>query len=176
MTPLGHLSISYLSGKAIPKISMTGIIIGGIAPDLDWLLYPFPFFNDIHRVISHNVFFALLIALIGFLIVKKKHQLPVTLGLLLGIILHIFFDSIIDTNPSNGIGTAWFWPVVDKNYAPFNIASNSVTHGLSWNGDFWELSGIGLKYFLVEVPFLLIAFYVLRKDRITGIYKLFKQR
>jgi membrane-bound metal-dependent hydrolase YbcI (DUF457 family) len=56
MTPVGHLSVSYISGKSWGKLSLPAIIIGGVLPDADFLLIFLEWFNQIHRVITHNLF------------------------------------------------------------------------------------------------------------------------
>ncbi len=164
MTPLGHVSISYICGKTIKRFSLFGLMAGAIIPDLDWLLYPFDFFNKIHRVFSHNIFFTILLAFIGFLLAKRGNKIPVMLGLFFGMLLHIFFDSIIDTNPSNGIGVAWFWPLSERHYAPFNLAGKSLVHGLNWNTGFIEIAKVSMKYFLFEIPFILIFSLLVLRD------------
>src|SRR5215471_10447848 len=102
MTPVGHAAVSFLAGKYF-RLSMTALIVGGIAPDLDFLLLPFAGFNMWHRVITHNVFFVLVVA--GLLACAAgKERARVALAAVFGGGLHLLVDSMLDSNPSNGIG------------------------------------------------------------------------
>jgi len=132
--------------------------------DLDFVLLPFPFFNAIHRVPTHNLFFVALLALAASLLVKKS-RLIVALSVLAGATAHLFVDSIIDGNPSNGVDIALFWPLGDIMFWPFNLLMpNPDALG-------WENVSVGRvvqrlgPVLLLELPFYLGAVAVLIKKR-----------
>ena len=128
MTPLGHFSVSYLIGKTSRKIHFPAILVGGILPDIDFVFIFFPWFNHVHRVMTHNLLFLCIAALLGTSFGSRQKRM-VFLSLLLGGVLHLFVDSCLDSNPSNGIGVALFWPFYEGFFSPFNflqIAENQV--------------------------------------------------
>lgn len=130
MTPAGHIAISYLTGRTFKQLHLPAIIIGGWLPDLDFLLLPFSGFNQWHRTLTHNLLFLGLAACLS-LVSRHTRYSRVFLSLLLGGVLHLFFDSCLDTNPSNGIGVALFWPFSAQYFSPFNLLSPAANH-LNW--------------------------------------------
>ena len=110
MTPIGHLAVSYISGKSIKNISLPAIIIGGVLPDIDFLFILFDWFNQYHRVITHNLFFIILAAFTGAVLVSGNQRKIVAVSILLGGISHLLIDSCMDANPTNGTGIALLWP------------------------------------------------------------------
>jgi membrane-bound metal-dependent hydrolase YbcI (DUF457 family) len=155
MTPLGHLSVSYLAGKTSKSISLPAIIIGGILPDIDFLFLPFSWFNQFHRVITHNLLFIGLVAIIGAFINLSGQKRRVTLSLLLGGALHLFVDSCLDSNPSNGIGIALLWPVYGGFFSPFNLFHPVETHG-GWTEPIAFMTS-SMRGILLEIPFYVLA-------------------
>jgi len=164
MTPIGHLSVSYISGKTLNRVSLTAVIIGGILPDIDFIFILFDFFNQVHRVITHNIFFIVLAAVCGMLLASRSRKESVGLGLLMGGALHLFIDSCMDNNPSNGVGIALLWPLSREFYSPFNILSFSAG-SLGWNDPLKMLMTL-IPNMLFEVPFYLIAMAIFLKKRI----------
>ena len=101
MTPLGHLSISYLSARSIGSASVPAVIIGGIVPDLDFLFIYFDWFNKYHHVTTHNIFYIGIASSIAYLLADKQNKMPVALNSakirnflpLLTILRYIFYNS-----------------------------------------------------------------------------------
>ena len=155
MSPLGHLSISYVIGNISKKLIFPAVIIGGLLPDVDFFLLLFPWFNQIHRVITHNLFFILLISLSGIILTRKDIKIAVFISLFAGGILHLLVDSCMDSNPSNGMGITWFWPLSYKHYLFFNLISPSSAK-TNWNEPLLMLKS-SVHYLILEVPFCLIA-------------------
>jgi membrane-bound metal-dependent hydrolase YbcI (DUF457 family) len=155
MTPLGHLSVSYLASGTHKRILLPAVLIGGILPDIDFLLFLFPFFDAIHRVVTHNLFFVMLVSSTAYML-YFRHRLrnDIVLGLLIGIMLHLFCDSIMDDNMDNGIGVAIFWPFSDWFFSPFNIVTPAS--GIGWNRPVAQSLTI-LQNIVWEVPFWIIA-------------------
>ena len=54
MTPIGHLSISYLSARAT-RCSMPGVLLGGLWPDADFLLLPLDSFSELPQRAGSSV-------------------------------------------------------------------------------------------------------------------------
>ena len=158
MSPPGHAAVSYLFGRSVRWISLPAVMIGGMLPDIDFVMLPFPWFNQIHRVVTHNLWFVLIAAVIGTLLVPSQRRGAVFIGMLAGGLLHLLVDACMDSNPSNGIGIALFWPVSNYFFSPINLVSISET-GPNWNdpvavaygflkrGLIWELPLWGLAIF-----------------------------
>ncbi len=164
MTPFGHLSVSYISGKSIKNISLPAIIIGGVLPDIDFLFIFFDWFNQYHRVVTHNLFFIALVALIGSFLVSGNQRKIVAMSILLGGFSHLFIDSCMDANPTNGTGIALLWPLYKEFFAPFNILSPSGNKA-GW-GDPAKMIMPVLIAILYERPFYLRSgFLFFRKKR-----------
>jgi len=133
-------------------------------PDADFIFILFDWFNQIHRVVTHNLFFIVLASFIAALIVPKLQRRTAVSGMLLGGALHLFIDSCMDNNPSNGVGIALLWPLSSEFFSPFNILTFSAdAHG--WNDPLKMLMTL-IPNMLFEVPFYLIAAAILLKKRI----------
>ncbi len=138
MTPLGHLAVSYSLAKvslakvpARPSV-LPYVIVGGLAPDLDFLLLGLPNFNALHRSLTHNLFFVLAVAVLCVLFVHSRRGaqrgvgavplVAISLGAVTGGLSHLFVDAILDSNASNGVGVAALWPLSEQFFSPFNLA------------------------------------------------------
>lgn len=162
MTPFGHASVSYLAGARWKHAWLPGVIAGGLLLDIDFLLLPFPFFNQIHRVATHNVFFVLLLALIGGLAAKSSRQ-KVALSILAGGLLHLLIDSMMDDNPTNGIGVALFWPVSARWYSPFNLTP-PLPGAAGWDDLAGRIRGVW-RSLIWELPFYLAVAYLWSRNK-----------
>ncbi|MBI5664069.1 MAG: metal-dependent hydrolase [Nitrospirae bacterium] len=163
MTPIGHLTVSYVTGKSFRNISLTAIIIGGVLPDIDFLFLFFDWFNQVHRVVTHNIFFILLVALLTAAFAAKGKKQVAGYSLFLGGMLHLMIDSVMDNNPSNGIGIALLWPLSDNFFSPFNLFHASL------NSPGWSEPSAMLRTLipgmLYEVPFYLMSVFLLLKQK-----------
>ncbi|MEM8610744.1 MAG: metal-dependent hydrolase [Cyanobacteria bacterium P01_H01_bin.105] len=119
MLPPGHTAIAYIAGKLTPKVSLPATVIGGLLPDVDICLILWPQFNQIHRLVTHNLLFIATLALLASLVVRQRRA--VVCGLLWGGLLHLLVDACFDTNPSNGIGIALLWPFSTQYFSPINL-------------------------------------------------------
>jgi membrane-bound metal-dependent hydrolase YbcI (DUF457 family) len=164
MTPIGHLSVSYISGQYVRNISLPSIIIGGLLPDIDFIFIFFDWFNQYHHVITHNLLFIGVAAFSGALVVSGSSKKRVGFSLLLGSLLHLAVDSCMDNNPSNGTGVALLWPFYGELFSPFNLLTPSdIERG--WKEPFKMIRPM-LSVMLYEVPFYAISgFLVLRNNR-----------
>lgn len=161
MTPIGHASLSYITGKSFRNISLPAIILGGLSPDFDFMFLFFDWFNQIHRVVSHNLIFIALASLISSFFAVKGRKCIVGLSFLAGGLLHLFFDSFMDNNPTNGIGIALMWPVSDKVISPFNILQPSL-HLPGWRYPMKMIHSL-IPVMLFELPFYAVSIFLLGK-------------
>lgn len=165
MTPIGHLSISYILGKPFRKICLTAFLIGGIIPDIEFFFVFFESFNQIHRVVMHNLFFIIAVSLVVTPFAVKGRKRVVAVSLFLGGLLHVLIDSCMDNNPSNGIGIALLWPLSREFFSPFNLFG-LVKIESGWSDPAGMIKH-GIKEVLWEVPlYLLTAFIFLRQKRV----------
>lgn len=163
MTPVGHASVTYILGNKLKKPLIGAFIIGGLLPDIDFILLPFSFFNALHRVVTHNVFFLVIVAALFFFF-SKTDQWKIAMFLLLGGCVHLFIDAVLDSNPSNGLGVAVFWPVSEWFFSPFNLFKNR-TVAYTWEQPWLFLKAI-LPQLIIEVPFIVGAVYLFFKKRL----------
>lgn len=140
---------------------LAGCLAGGLAPDADFVLIAFPFFNDVHRVLTHNVFFVAAVALLAAAIVKDRKGAHALAALMCGL-LHLFIDSVMDDNPTNGLGVALFWPLSGDMFQPFNVLA------VDWDSQGWRDRAAAVRKMavplLMELPFALAAAYLWRRD------------
>lgn len=166
MTPAGHLSISYLLGKELLNHkSYMGIMIMGIIPDIDFLLFWLPNFNEFHRIITHNILFICVVSYIVFLINKSNYCILFLAGF-----LHLFIDSIMDANATNGIGVAFLYPFDNSVYSLFNITP-PINNSFSWDN---PLKFIRYNYMIIiyELPITLFASIMFAKRKLYKNIKL----
>jgi membrane-bound metal-dependent hydrolase YbcI (DUF457 family) len=164
MTPLGHLSVGYIIGQTNKRIIISYVCLGSILPDIDFILIGFRWFNEVHRKWTHNLLFAIVISIGLCIFQKKNNKYLVAFSLLSGILLHIFIDSIMDNNPSNGIGVALFWPFSQVFFSPFNLfAEKSLS--FTWQTPSIFIYNAIFLVMLVEVPFWFLAGYIFYRKR-----------
>lgn len=161
MTPLGHAAAALLAARPL-KLPAAACIVGGLAPDIDFLFFALPAFNQFHRVVTHNLVFVLAVALL--VAALGRGSLRLFLAAALGGVLHLACDAVLDGNASNGIGVALLWPFSETMWSPFNLMG-------SWSADNpagWADGAASLRLGLVAVAFELplwaaAAWYVLRR-------------
>ncbi len=110
----GHLAGSWGAGKIYEYIAKSKIshyawfflLLGGILPDADFLL-DWTLGTDIHRTVTHSLFFLVLAPLIVYVlfsILKNSGKKEFALSLGLGIAIHLFLDGF------SGYGIPLLWP------------------------------------------------------------------
>lgn len=154
MTVFGHGSVSYISARLTPGAIIPACVIGGIIPDIDFIFILFPFFNEIHRVITHNLFFVMITSGLICLFFPKKKIKAWLCAFVCGM-LHLLVDSMLDQNPTNGIGIALFWPLSNEMYCPINLVAIDH-HSEGWS-NLWRSLQIMWTVMLYEVPFYVLA-------------------
>lgn len=157
MTPAGHASISVILGHKLNRKYLFALLAGSLVPDIDFILLPFPFFNSIHRYITHSLFFIVLSGVVLFLVIRNADYRWFLLYIAGGI-LHLFVDSVLDANPSNGVGVPFLWPFSNTFYSPFNLLKNFNTPYT------WEQPGRFLlslwKTYVIEIPLIIFALLI----------------
>ena len=179
MTPLGHLAVSYSLAKGAPvraaalPYATSALIVGGLAPDIDFLLLGLPNFNTLHRSLTHNLFFVLAVAALCILFVHFRRVdygagaaanissgtvflVTVFLSAVTGGLSHLFLDAILDSNASNGVGVAALWPLSERFFSPFNLARLSCP---GWEQPFKAVL-CNVPLVLWEVPCYLLATFL----------------
>lgn len=164
MTPLGHLAVSYSVGK-LPlsrplRVSLPYLVLGGVTPDIDFLLLPFSSFNTLHRSLTHNLFFVVATALL-FAFFSRSASASVFFSVLLGGFGHLLIDSLFDSNPSNGVGVALFWPLSEGFFSPSNLTPSVCP---SWS-EFLAAARCNASLIFWEVPFYLSALLLRFRSR-----------
>ncbi len=144
------------------SISLPALLIGAILPDLDFIFIFFEWFNQAHRVVTHNLSFICLASLAGFIASPGNRKKGVSLGLLAGGLSHLLIDSVMDNSPSNGIGLALFWPFSNEFFSPFNILE--VQNKFGWDEPLKMLRSL-LPTMLYELPFYLAALFLFLKRK-----------
>ena len=96
----------YFSKKKISHAAWFFVLLGGILPDIDFLL-DWTLGYDTHRTLTHGLIFLLLVPMIIYLIFSifkhpEKKQFAWCIGL--GIATHLFLDSLL------GGGIPLLWP------------------------------------------------------------------
>lgn len=139
-----------------------GCLVGGLAPDVDFLFLFFPFFNAIHRVGTHNVFFVTGVALV-MMACNRTHRLGMGAGALGCGFLHLFIDAVMDNNPSNGIGVALIWPLSGWMFSPFNLLRVQTDH-VGWTDVAGSLQN-AMVLFIIETPLVALSLWLAWKNR-----------
>lgn len=160
MTPLGHAAMSYLMARLSPRLPTRALVLGGISPDIDSVLLAGGNFNDLHRVVTHNLVFVLAIGLVGAGLARERRSWA-GLAAGLGALVHILVDAVMDNNPSNGIGVALYWPFSHEMVSPFNLLSTTCP---GWTS-FWAQAACMVGDLVWEVPFWLTAMWFLAGRR-----------
>lgn len=174
MTPIGHAAVGYVVARAqrrlVPRGALTPwhVVLGGVLPDIDFVLVWAPQFNDWHRVVTHNLLFvAVTSVLLGWAISRARgHSLPRTVAALaLGGVLHLLVDACMDGNASNGIGVAILWPFDATMWSPFNVV-HAASSGPGWR-DPWRAIAGSAKGLVWELPWIAAAAWAWYHERST---------
>lgn len=132
-------------------------------PDIDFLFLFFEWFNQVHRVVTHNIFFILLASLLTSAFAAKGKKAVIGFSLFFGGMLHLMIDSFMDNNPTNGMGIALLWPLSDNFFSPFNLLHvSSNTNG--WNKPLTMIRTL-IPGMLYEVPFYIMSIFLLLKQK-----------
>jgi membrane-bound metal-dependent hydrolase YbcI (DUF457 family) len=158
MQPLGHLSISYILAKSAPCLSTPAIMAGGVLPDADFALLPFPWFGKIHRVVTHNFAFIALASLAGAAVAPRGRKHAVGWGLLLGSLVHLLIDADMFIGSQRGEGCALLYPFDSRQISHFRFRPPREEKP-SWQDPVKDLKK-SFRGMDREIPYLLAALLV----------------
>lgn len=171
LTPIGHTAVGFVLGHAPRRAWAPWVAaIGALLPDVDFVLVWSRHFNEWHRVVTHNLAFVLVVALLGCVpLARRFGASPTAIAgvLVLGGLSHLAIDAVLDANASNGIGVALFWPFSDRMVSPFNLATPSTDrHG--WNDPLAAVAAAA-QGLVGELVFVVAALVLLRRRRGHGV-------
>lgn len=162
MTPFGHAAVGLVVGHGHRRLVPWHVALGSVLPDVDFALVWAPQFNAWHRVVTHNLAFVAVAAMVvGWTLARWRggSAALVVLALAIGGVLHLLVDACMDANATNGIGVAILWPFDATMWSPFNLldASSSAAgwsdpvraFAASAGGMLWELPWIVAAALLV---------------------------
>ncbi len=158
MTPAGHFSASYITGKSSSYFSLPAIVMGGVLPDIDFIFLFFDWFNQVHRLISHNLLFIILASFIAAALGATGRKGTIGLSLFMGAFMHLMIDSVMDNNPSNGLGIALMWPFSETFFSPFNLLELSANPS-GWNEPLKMIKTL-VPSLLFEIPLYVMATFL----------------
>jgi len=172
VTPLGHAAVSALAAR-LTSTPPAVWLVGGMAPDVDFLLLPLPGFDALHRVVTHNLLFVSGVALVCALWVPRDRARAFLCALIAGL-MHLGIDAVLDSNPANGIGVALWWPFAETLFSPFNLLE--PVPGAGWSDPLDMLRRVAGQLGW-EIPFWAAALAVyVRARRRGGAQKRFSSR
>ena len=136
----------YFSKKKISHAAWFFLLLGGILPDIDFLL-DWTLGYDTHRTLTHSFIFlglAILIVYVLFSVLKHQEKKQFALFIGLGIIAHLFLDSLF------GAGIPLLWPSM-MHFSLLQGISYSVLEGSTFSrGDVVEL-GHQLRFAILDM-------------------------
>jgi inner membrane protein len=152
MSPITHFLVSWaIAGTSgLKRRERAAVALAGIAPDLDGLgivpelltrgsAHPLLWFTEYHHVLGHNIGFALLVTLAGFILARADKWKTAVL-VFVSFHLHLLCDVIGARGPDG-----YQWPI--PYLLPFSHRSDIVWHG-QWALNAWQnfaITGIGLS-------------------------------
>ena len=162
MTPLGHAAASTLLSPR-ERLPVWPLILAGVAPDVDYLFVWAPQFNALHRVVTHNLLFVLIVAGLCAALWPRaqSRRAMIFAAAVLGGLAHLLVDACMDTNPTNGLGVAWLWPLSEAFFSPFNLM-RLEPNPAGWGDPLVAARGV-IRGLVFEVPLWLGAAWLWRK-------------
>lgn len=160
MTPIGHLATSWLLARPLGATARPWLIVGGLAPDVDFALILLDDFNLFHRGATHSLLFVALLGLLAVTIARSRHWFA-AVAISAGALLHLQIDAVMDGNATNGIGVALLWPFSPWMYSPVNLLATGCPG--------WEQPAAALVCalpgLLWELPMVLLACFLFLRTR-----------
>ena len=159
MTPLGHIAIGYTSQSLSHKLLLPALITGSLLPDIDFLLLPLEAFNSLHRSFTHSLAFIVPAAAILTAFPQIRRKKAFFLSMLIGGLMHLFADSVIDNNATNGVGVPLLYPISEAFFSPFNLAFPTPDFQAGWSKPLQQLD-YSARDMIWEVPFYAMAGWI----------------
>jgi len=156
MSPITHFLVSWtvVGASGLKRRERAAVALAGIAPDLDGLgiipelltrrsAHPLPWFSEYHHVLGHNLGFAIIVTLAGFLFARAQRWKTMVL-VFVSFHLHLLGDVVGARGPDG-----YQWPI--PYLLPFSHRLDIVWHG-QWALNAWPnfvITGIGLVIMFV---------------------------
>ena len=171
MNPITHLLVSWAIADSgdFDKRERAAITLSGVAPDIDSFGIiveqltknsdkPLLWWSDYHHIFGHNIGFGILVAVIVFIVTKKKWK---AMGLsFLCFHIHLLSDIIGAKGPDG-----YQWPI------PYLLPlSNAIQ--VNWKHQ-WEINA--WPNFIITIAALMITFYYAWKHDYS-ILEIFSQK
>ncbi|NQV91036.1 metal-dependent hydrolase [Candidatus Woesearchaeota archaeon] len=128
----GHLIGAWVLGKIYEKVKSKKLshltwgflLLGGILPDAD-LLLDWTLGTELHRTITHSLFFAVVVGLLVFFVAKyfTKENKNIGIAIGAGILMHLFLDYF------SVYGVPLLWPYL-KYFTPLGNYFNPINGGI----------------------------------------------
>ena len=160
MNPITHLLVSWVIADSadLDKRERNAVTLSGVIPDIDSFGiiaeqltkesgHPLFWWSDYHHILGHNIGFGILVAVVVFIVSKKKWK---TMGLALFCFhLHLLCDIVGAKGPDG-----YQWPI--PYLLPFSNAIQIV-----WKYQ-WEINA--WPNFVITVAALAVTFYYAWKN------------
>ncbi len=151
MSPITHFLVSWalVGASGLKRRERAAVALAGVAPDLDGLGiipeiltrnsgHPLPWFSEYHHVLGHNIGFAIIVTIAGFLFARAQRWKTAAL-VFLSFHLHLLGDIVGARGPDG-----YPWPI--PYLLPFSHRFNIVWQG-QWALNAWQnfvITGVGL--------------------------------
>jgi LexA-binding, inner membrane-associated putative hydrolase len=151
MSPITHFLVSWaIAGTSgLRRRERAAVALAGVAPDLDGMgvvpellargsTHPLPWFSEYHHILGHNLGFAIIVTIAGFLFARAQRWKTAVL-VFVSFHLHLMGDVIGARGPD---GYAWPIPYL----LPFSHRLDIVWQG-QWALNAWQnfvITGFGL--------------------------------
>jgi membrane-bound metal-dependent hydrolase YbcI (DUF457 family) len=158
LTPVGHAAVALVVGRPGRRLDARALVIGGVLPDVDWVLFWAPGFNAWHRVATHSLLFVAIAAPVIAWLWRRLGTAafrPTLAAIAIGALAHLLVDACMDTNPTNGVGVAILWPFQSTPWSPFNVM-RFEDNPAGWDAPMDAAVGV-LRGLAWELPFVLAA-------------------
>ncbi len=161
MSPITHFLVSWtlVGASGLKRRERAAVALAGAAPDLDGLgivpelltrgsSHPLTWFSDYHHVLGHNLGFAIIATIAGFLFARAQRWKTAAL-VFVSFHLHLLGDVVGARGPDG-----YPWPI--PYLLPFSHKLNIVWHG-QWALNAWP-------NFVITWVGLVIMFWIARNQ------------
>jgi len=151
MSPITHLLVSWtlVGASGLKRRERAVVALAGVAPDIDGIgivpeiltrgsSHPLPWFSEYHHVLGHNIGFAIVVTVVGFLFARAQRWKTAAL-VFVSFHLHLLGDVAGARGPDR-----YPWPI--PYLLPFSHKLDIVWKG-QWALNAWPnfvITGVGL--------------------------------
>ena len=151
MSPITHLLVSWtlVGASGLKRRERAVVALAGVAPDIDGIgivpeiltrgsSHPLPWFSEYHHILGHNIGFAIVVTVVGFLFARAQRWKTAAL-VFVSFHLHLLGDVAGARGPDR-----YPWPI--PYLLPFSHKLDIVWKG-QWALNAWPnfvITGVGL--------------------------------